>query len=145
MRVLFAMTALLAAAVVFVWAAAPPTVHYVSHDKVEASLAKSGPLVTESDLLVQGSHRTAAGQPELHDKETDVFYITDGSATFITGGTLSGEKVTKPGQRLGGTITGGEVHKLTKGDVITIPAGMPHWFKEVPQSVSYFVVKVLKP
>jgi mannose-6-phosphate isomerase-like protein (cupin superfamily) len=117
---------------------------YVPHDKVAQSLAKSAPLVTASDLLVQGSHRTAAGQVEMHDKETDVFYITDGSATFITGGKMVGGKETKPGQHLGGNIEGGATHHLTKGDVIVIPAGMPHWFKEVPQSVSYFVVKVLK-
>ena len=138
--------ALLGTAVgVATWAASTPGVFYVPHDKVAASLEKSGPLVTGPDYLVQGSHRTASGQPELHDKETDIFYITDGSATFITGGKMSGDKVTKPGQRLGGTITGGEVHHLSKGDVITIPAGTPHWFKEVPQSVSYFVVKVVKP
>jgi len=39
---------------------------------------------------------------------------------------------------------GGEVHRLTKGDVIVVPAGQAHWFKEVPSAVSYYVVKVLK-
>jgi hypothetical protein len=41
-------------------------------------------------------------------------------------------------------ITGGESHRIAKGDVFVIPAGVPHWFKEVPKSVNYFVVKVLK-
>jgi mannose-6-phosphate isomerase-like protein (cupin superfamily) len=136
---------LLAVVGVITRAATTPGVFFVGHDKVAASLEKSGPLVTAPDYLVQGSHRIANGQPELHDKETDIFYITDGSATFITGGKLTGAKNTKPGQHLGGDIQGGEVHKLVKGDVITIPAGTPHWFKEVPKSVSYFVVKVLKP
>jgi len=39
---------------------------------------------------------------------------------------------------------GGETHHLSKGDVIVVPAGTPHWFKEVPESISYYVVKVLK-
>ena len=57
---------------------------------------------------------------------------------------MVGGKVTSPGQWLGTDIQGGQVRQLTKGDVIVIPAGIPHWFKEVPRSVSYFVVKVLK-
>ena len=145
MKPFLKLTALGAASLVFVWAAGAPEVTYVSHDKVTAALAKSAPLVTASDLLVSGSHRNGAGQVELHDKETDVLYVTDGEATFVTGGRMIGGKVNKPGQHLGTGIEGGETHHLTKGDVIVIPAGTPHWFKQVPQSVSYFVVKVLKP
>src|SRR5208337_3538049 len=95
--------------------------------------------------LPLGLHRSGPGHVELHEKETDVFYIIDGEATFVTGGKMVGSKVTSPGQRIGTDIEGGEVHHLAKGDVMVIPAGVPHWFKEVPHSVSYFVVKVLKP
>ena len=119
-------------------------VTYVGHDKVNAALAKGGPLVVAKDLLVQGSHRDKAGQVEVHDKETDVIHVIDGEATFMTGGTMIGGKSTKPGQSVGTDIKGGQTHHLTKGDVIVVPAGTPHWFKEVPHSVSYYVVKVLK-
>src|SRR5215468_10800434 len=119
-------------------------VTYVGHDKVATALAKGGPLVTAPDLLVQGSHRDKAGQVEVHDKETDVIHVIDGEATFVTGGTMVGGKSTKKGQWMGTDINGGETHHLTKGDVIVVPAGVPHWFKEVPHSVSYYVVKVLK-
>jgi mannose-6-phosphate isomerase-like protein (cupin superfamily) len=121
------------------------TVTYVDHDKVAAALSKGGPLVTAPDLLVQGSHRDKAGQVELHEKETDVIHVIDGEATFVTGGTMVGRKLSKPGQLVGSDIKGGETHHLTKGDVIVVPAGTPHWFKEVPSSISYYVVKVLKP
>jgi len=110
-----------------------------------SSLAQGGMLVTQSDLTVQGAHRAAAGQVEVHDKETDVLYITDGEATFVTGGTMIGGTNTKAGQWLGTDLQGGESHHLSKGDVIVIPAGVPHWVKEVPKSVSCFVVKVIKP
>jgi mannose-6-phosphate isomerase-like protein (cupin superfamily) len=120
------------------------SVTYVGHDKVAAALSKGGPLVTAPDLLVQGSHRDKAGQVEVHEKETDVIHVIDGEATFVTGGTMAGGKTNKPGQMLGTGIKGGETHHLTKGDVIVVPAGIPHWFKEVPTSVSYYVVKVLK-
>jgi mannose-6-phosphate isomerase-like protein (cupin superfamily) len=119
-------------------------VTYVEHDKVVAALAKGGPLVSAPDLLVSGSHRDKAGLVEVHDKETDVIYVVDGDATFVTGGTMIRGKNTKAGQHLGTEIKGGETHKLSKGDVIVVPAGTPHWFKEVPHSVSYYVVKVLK-
>jgi len=124
-----------------------PAVTYVGHDKVAAALGgqtHSGPLVKASDLLVMGAHRAENGHVELHEKETDVFYIVDGETTFVTGGKMLGGKVTSPGQWSGTDIVGGQVHHLTKGDVIVIPAGIPHWFKDVPHSVSYFVVKVLK-
>ena len=118
--------------------------NYISHDKVADALAKGGSLTATKEYTVSGAHRTAAGQVEVHDKETDILYVMDGEATFVTGGTMVGGKMSKAGQWLGTDITGGQSHHLVKGDVITIPAGMPHWFKAVPKSVSYFVVKVLK-
>ena len=118
---------------------------HVDPAKVAAALAKGGTLVTRPDLLVSGSHREVAGKVEVHDKETDVLYIVDGEATFVFGGQMVGGKVTAPGQWQGSDITGGETHHIAKGDVFVIPAGIPHWFKDVPKSVSYFVVKVLKP
>ena len=112
---------------------------------VGAALAKGGSLVTRADLLVNGGHRETGGQVEVHDKETDVLYIVDGEATFVFGGQMVGGTVSRPGQWVGKDITGGETHHIAKGDVFVIPAGIPHWFKEVPKSVNYFVVKVLKP
>ena len=118
---------------------------HVAPDKVAAALAKGGSLVTRPDLLVSGSHREAAGQVEVHDAETDVLYIMDGEATFVVGGKMVGGKLSRPGQWLGSDITGGETRHIAKGEVFVVPAGIPHWFKEVPKSISYFVVKVLKP
>ena len=121
-----------------------PPVTYINHEKVAAAVAGKGSLVTASDLLVMGSHRSGPGRVELHEKETDVIYIVDGEATFVTGGKMVGGKVVSPGQQMGTDMQGGKVYHLTKGDVIVVPAGIPHWFKEVPHSVSSFVVKVLK-
>ncbi len=118
---------------------------HVDPAKVAAALAKGGSLVTKPDLLVSGSHREVGGKVEVHDKETDVLYVVDGAATFVFGGQMVGGKVSSPGQWQGSDITGGQTFHIAKGDVFVIPAGIPHWFKEVPKSVSYFVVKVLKP
>jgi quercetin dioxygenase-like cupin family protein len=125
-------------------AADSPAVTYFDHDKMADALAKGGAVTRTSDYTVSGAHRGGPGQVEVHDKETDVIYITDGEATFVTGGKMIGGKMTKEGQWLGTDIQGGETHHMTKGDVVVIPAGTPHWFKEV-KSVNYFLVKVIKP
>src|ERR1700738_3050258 len=66
------------------------SVNYIPSDKVAAALAKGGTLLNASDFQVQGSHRDKAGNAELHVKETDVLYIIEGDATFVTGGTIIG-------------------------------------------------------
>jgi mannose-6-phosphate isomerase-like protein (cupin superfamily) len=123
----------------------PSPVTYVSHEKVAATFAQGGGLAAGPDYSVGAMHRSASGEGEVHEKQTDVYYVAEGEATFVTGGTLVGSKVVSPGQIRGTGIQGGEVHHLAKGDVIVIPAGVPHWFKDVPHSISYLLIKVVKP
>jgi quercetin dioxygenase-like cupin family protein len=144
MKIVLILATLLAAAVMMTGADGKAA-SYFDAAKVAAALTKGGTLVQQSDLTVMGAHRTAAGQVEVHDKETDVFYVTDGEATIVVGGTMVGGKQKSPGQMLGTSIEGGETHHVSKGDSMVIPAGVPHWFKEVPKSISYFVVKVIAP
>jgi mannose-6-phosphate isomerase-like protein (cupin superfamily) len=110
-----------------------------------AKVAAGGALATAGDYNVQMLRRTAAGQVEVHTKEADIFYVVDGEATFVTGGTMVGGKETQPNQLRGTSIDGGETYHLKKGDAVVVPAGVPHWFKDVAQPVSYFTVKVIKP
>jgi mannose-6-phosphate isomerase-like protein (cupin superfamily) len=144
MKYVLALSTLLAAAATFLIGADSPAVTYIAKDKVAEALAKGTVMVTQPDLTTQGGHRVAAGQVEVHEKETDIFYVTDGEATIVTGGTMVGGKMSKPGQWLGASIDGGETRHLGKGDVMVIPAGVPHWFKEVPKEINYLVVKVIK-
>jgi glc operon protein GlcG len=138
------MLALLAAGWLMTTAAvAADEVSYVPKDKVAAAMAKGGPLTDGSNYKVSVSRRTGGGQVEVHEGETDVFYIMEGSATLVTGGTVIDSKTTSPGQIRGSGIQGGKTQALSKGDVIVIPKGVPHWFKEVPELVVYYVVKVL--
>lgn len=131
---------LFASAVVLTGAAGDAKVTYIPHGKV----AKGGTLVGAPDLTVMVVTRNMPGEVEVHDKETDTFHVLEGSATLVTGGTMTGGRVTAPNQQRGKDITGGQIHHLVKGDVIVIPAGIPHWFKEVPQSITYYVVKVIR-
>src|SRR5579863_1620896 len=108
--------ATLLAAAVMMTGAGGTAVSYMDAGKVAAALSKGTVMVKQSDLAVQGGHRDAAGQVEVHDKETDIFYVTDGEATIVTGGTMIGGKQKSPGQMLGASIEGGETHHLSKGD-----------------------------
>jgi quercetin dioxygenase-like cupin family protein len=127
-------------------AADQTTVAYVPAAKVDAALANKADiyLVKADNVSVEGNYRDKPGVVELHESLTDVFYITSGECTFVAGGTLKGGAPTTPGQIRGGAIEGGTTYHLAKGDVIVIPAGIPHWFKEVPAAISYYVVKVPK-
>jgi len=116
----------------------------IDHEKVNATFSKGGPLLETNNFKVQAGHRDAAGGAEIHERDTDIFYILDGSATFVTGGKAVDAKPTAPGEIRGREITGGEEHHLVKGDVIVIPNGVPHWFKEVHGPFVYYVVKVNK-
>jgi len=118
----------------------PTVVTYVPHDKVTSTMAKGGQIVNDHGLIVIAQRR-GAGEVEVHEKTNHVFIIVEGEATFVTGGTLVGAKDTAPGQKRAPNVQGGEVHHLTKGDVITIPAKTPHWFKEVPsKTIAYYAI-----
>jgi mannose-6-phosphate isomerase-like protein (cupin superfamily) len=118
----------------------PTVVTYVPHDKVSATMVKGGSIINDHGLVVLAQRR-GAGEVEVHEKTNHVFIIVEGEAVFVTGGTLVGAKDTAPGQVRATSVQGGETHHLTKGDVITIPAKTPHWFKEVPtQTIAYYAV-----
>jgi uncharacterized protein GlcG (DUF336 family)/mannose-6-phosphate isomerase-like protein (cupin superfamily) len=120
------------------------TVHYFSRDQVAASFAKGAVLLdgTGRSYMVHTSRRTTPGQAEIHTRDTDIIYVIDGSATLVTGGAAVGAKETAPDELRGSAIEGGETRRIAKGDVITVPAGTPHWFKDVKGPIAYYTVKV---
>jgi mannose-6-phosphate isomerase-like protein (cupin superfamily) len=120
----------------------PAAVHYIDHDKVSSVMAKGGPIVSDPGLIVLANRRES-GPVEYHDRTNHVFILVEGEATFITGGTMVDAKRTAPDQMRAAAIEGGVIHHLSKGDVITIPAKTPHWFKEVPtKTVAYYAVNI---
>jgi mannose-6-phosphate isomerase-like protein (cupin superfamily) len=116
----------------------PTVVTYVPHDKVTATMARGGSIIDDHGLVVLAQR--SAGEVEWHENTSHVFIIVEGEATFVTGGTLVGSG-NGGGQRRAAAIQGGETRHLVAGDVITIPAKTPHWFKEVPtQTIAYYAV-----
>jgi mannose-6-phosphate isomerase-like protein (cupin superfamily) len=140
MKFLPALGMLLTMAVVVTADGVPTVVTYVPHDKVSATMVKGGSIINDHGLIVLAQRR-GAGEVEVHEKTNHVFIIVEGEATFVTGGTLVGARETAPDQRRASSVQGGQTYHLTKGDVITIPAKTPHWFKEVPtQTIAYYAV-----
>jgi mannose-6-phosphate isomerase-like protein (cupin superfamily) len=140
MKCLGALTALFMMTVLLTAAGVPTVVTYVHHDKVAATMAKGGSIINDQGLNVLANRRTA-GEAEFHENTNHLFIIVEGEATFVTGGTLVDPRQTGPNQRRASSIQGGQTHHLTKGDVITIPAKTPHWWKEVPsKTIAYYAV-----
>ena len=119
-------------------------VSYFPQEQVRAAFQKGSVLLdgTGRNYMVHASRREKAGAVEVHVLDTDVIYVQDGSATFVTGGTMLGGKTIEPNEIRGDSITGGETRRIAKGDVITVPNGTPHWFEEVKGPLTYYVVKV---
>jgi mannose-6-phosphate isomerase-like protein (cupin superfamily) len=87
--------------------------------------------------------RGASGGGELHQNYADLFTILDGHATLITGGEVMDPKTTAPGEIRGTAVRNGTRQELRAGDVVHIPAGMPHQMLLSPgASVTYIVVKI---
>lgn len=118
----------------------PTVVTYVPNSKVTEAMTKGGEIVNDKGLIILANRR-GAGEVEVHDKTNHIFIIVEGEATFVTGGTLVGAKNTAPGQIRATSLNGGQTHQLKKGDVITIPAKTPHWWKEVPtKTIAYYAI-----
>jgi mannose-6-phosphate isomerase-like protein (cupin superfamily) len=133
---------LLTAAVVSLRGGVPAAVHYIGHDKVTAVMSKGGPIVSDPGLVVLAQRREA-GAAEYHDHTNHVFVMVEGEATLVVGGTMVDPKRTAPDQMRAPSLQGGTAYHMSKGDVITIPARTPHWFKEVPtKTVAYYAVNI---
>lgn len=122
--------------------APPSAVSYLPATQVRQAYTKGMNLVKSQNYKVDASHRDAPGVVEVHTKDTDIIYMLEGTATLVTGGRLINGKTIEPEEIRGSDTDGGESRIIAKGDVIVIPNGTPHWFKEVNGPVNYYVVKV---
>jgi len=125
--------------------AAPAPVSYFDKDQVAAAFAKGAVLFDGAggrNYMVHASRREKGGMAEVHTRDTDIIYVLEGTATFVTGGSVVDGKTTAPDEIRGASINGGETRRLTKGAVMIVPNGTPHWFQDVGGPFTYYVVKV---
>ncbi len=112
------------------------------------ALAKTGKPFASRDLARYTNHytmmamRESTGSSEVHEHEADVFVVESGSATIVTGGKVVNPHTQKEGEIRGTSISGGQRHRLETGDIIHIPAGVPHQLLIEKAPFDYFVIKV---
>ena len=126
-------------------AVASATITYFDTDQVKAAFAKGTILLDGSDnrnYMIHASRRDTPGMAEIHTKDSDIIYVLGGKATFVTGGAAVDTKNIAPDEIRGSSVQGGETRQIAEGDVLVVPNGVPHWFKEVPGPLTYYVVKV---
>lgn len=122
----------------------PAAVTYFERAKVDEAFAQGAVLFDAGErYMIHASRRESAGMAEVHMLDTDIVHVLDGTATLVTGGQAVDLKpVAGAGEYRGTSIAGGDERRLSRGDVVVIPAGVPHWFREVPAPLLYYVVKV---
>lgn len=96
----------------------------------------------DGNYMIHASRREKPGLAEVHSKDADVIHVVSGTATFVTGGTVVDPREVAQDEVRGSSIQDGQTLQLAKGDVVVVPAGTPHWFKEVDGPFLYYVVKV---
>lgn len=122
-----------------------PAVSFFESATVRAAFDKGAVLVGDDsghNYMVHASRRERAGMAEVHTLDTDIIYVLDGEADFVTGGRVVEGKEVAPHEIRGAAIEGGDARRLKRGDVITVANGTPHWFREVKGPFLYYVVKV---
>jgi len=87
--------------------------------------------------------RSKSGKAELHEKFADFYFVVGGEATLVSGGHIVNSSTTAPGEVRGDSVQDGKETKLKKGDIVHIPANIPHQLVLAKGATfQYFIVKV---
>jgi len=116
---------------------------YIRAADVAAKFQKGGLLMNTDFYKVDAGRREKPGEVEWHARDTDIMYAVEGRATVVTDGEMVNSRHTAPGEIRADSIKDGITHKLSPGDVLVIPNGLPHQFIEVSNPFLYYVVKAL--
>jgi mannose-6-phosphate isomerase-like protein (cupin superfamily) len=114
--------------------------------KMNAGKVAAEGLATFGNHLAMIAHREGDGEAELHETQADVFVVQGGEATLVVGGEVVDGKTTAPGEVRAPSIKGGERRPLGTGDIVHIPAKVPHQLLVASgKQFTYFVIKVDTP
>jgi uncharacterized RmlC-like cupin family protein len=113
--------------------------------RLDANKVASETIATVGNRSFLVAHREGSGLAEVHDTQADIIMISSGQVTMVYGGTVVDGKTTAPGEIRGASIQGGTEALLGPGDVLHIPAKIPHQMKLASGAqVTYFVAKVVE-
>jgi mannose-6-phosphate isomerase-like protein (cupin superfamily) len=111
--------------------------------KIDAQMVANEQLGSYGKHSLMMIHREGSGEAEIHESVVDIFVVQSGGATLLVGGTVIGGKSTGPGEIRGSEIKGAEKQQLAPGDIVHIPAGLPHQvIVEKGRQLTYVIVKV---
>jgi mannose-6-phosphate isomerase-like protein (cupin superfamily) len=118
--------------------------------KAKAAHKENQPIVIDRILALAPynanlEYRASVGPSSVHEKEAEMFYVIDGSATMVTGGKLTGEKRTNAENLSGEGIEGGEAREVSRGDFIIVPENTPHWFSKINGTLVLMSIHVPRP
>ena len=89
------------------------------------------------------AHREKSGVVESHESRAIVMVVQSGEATLVVGNDVVDEKRTSPTEVRGTSIRDGVHRKVGAGDIINMPAGLPHQFLLEPgQQITYIDVVI---
>ncbi len=100
---------------------------------------KTAPVSNADQHRINVVNRVSPGTPLTHVGNSEVHYIIDGGGTVVVGGNIIHPAGATSGADA--TIEGGQMRHVTKGDVVFVPAGTPHWYKEVDGTITYLEVR----
>jgi mannose-6-phosphate isomerase-like protein (cupin superfamily) len=91
------------------------------------------------------AHREADGLAEIHEQWADLMFVVSGEATLLVGGEIPDGKVSSPGEIRGSAVRNGQKRLMREGDVVQVPAGMPHQFLVAKgKQITFFTMKIAK-
>ena len=115
-------------------------------DRTPAQKTANAPLGSFGNHNALIAHREGDGSGEVHLKQADVFIVQTGEATLRVGGELVDGKQLRPNEMGGPSVRGAKENVIRAGDVIQIPAGVPHqMLVKSGQQITYMVVKIDQP
>jgi hypothetical protein len=116
---------------------APPTeVQFFDHTKTAEGFSKGSTMLANTAYRISTYRRVTPGVVEIHELDTDILYVVEGTPVD--------PKPSAPHEIRAPSVNGGTARQLTKGDLIIVPNGTPHWFKEVKGEFHYLGIKVTK-
>jgi mannose-6-phosphate isomerase-like protein (cupin superfamily) len=156
-RTIVAILAVFAAGAVATAQAQSPTIDHLSQSDLMEKARMLEPAAAAADgsaskkLAEYPNHftmialREKNGGAEVHQKYADFFFVLKGQATLTTGGTVVDGKETTPGEIRGSLVKDGSQVSLHEGDIVHIPANVPHQLLLANgDTFVYFVIKVLE-
>jgi mannose-6-phosphate isomerase-like protein (cupin superfamily) len=100
-------------------------------DHKEGQAIVTEPILQFAPYTATLEYRASAGAAAVHPNQAEMMYVIEGSATFVTGGKLTGK-----------TIEGGDSRTVSKGDFLVVPEGTPHWFSAIESTLVLMTIKM---